>query len=375
MTDRLRTVADLRAALAARGAGAAHARGVVQAWLRGRDVARAPASPGYRRPREFEARLPEVRDALRALATEVYRETGAGGARRRLVRLTSGRTVETVDLPRDGLCVSTQVGCAVGCTFCKTGESGLLQQLDALEILAQVALVRRERPVRRVVFMGMGEPSHNLDAVLDAIAALGVEGGLPHKNLVFSTVGSPPVFARLLAGSVRPGLALSLHALDAARRAALLPRAPRVAPDALLDAALDYADRVAYPLQIQWTLLDGVNDGLDEAARLARQVAGRRGIVNYIPYNALEGHGYRRPPIERCVELVRTVRAGGAVATLRFSAGQDVEAGCGQLRPRPGAPVEPVTGQKPIATANPSVTAPNASSQTCSRHANANQRS
>jgi 23S rRNA (adenine2503-C2)-methyltransferase len=105
----------------------------------------------------------------------------------------------------------------------------------------------------------------------------------------------------------------------------------------LLAAALDYADRVAHPLQLQWTLLEGVNDDPGEAIRLARLVAGRRAIVNYIPYNALEGHGFRRPSIDRCVELVRAVRAAGVIATLRISAGQQVEAGCGQLRSRAGA--------------------------------------
>ena len=123
----------------------------------------------------------------------------------------SGQTVESVLLPRDGVCVSTQVGCAVGCVFCMTGRDGLLRQLGSAEIVAHVFLARARRPIRRVVFMGMGEPAHNLDNVLDAIELLGTAGAIGHKNLVFSTVGDRRVFERLPQCDVKPALALSLH--------------------------------------------------------------------------------------------------------------------------------------------------------------------
>ena len=205
-----RSLDELREHLARLGARPVHARRLLTDWLAGRPLGTsfATATPPAR---GLLGALPELQAALDALVEEIERHPAPDGALRRLVRLRSGRTVECVDLPRDGLCVSTQVGCAVGCRFCKTGESGLLAQLSALEILAQVALARRERAVRRVVFMGMGEPAHNLAAVLDALAALGDEGRLAHKNLVFSTVGEPATFERLLEQRVRPGLALSLH--------------------------------------------------------------------------------------------------------------------------------------------------------------------
>ena len=111
--------------------------------------------------------------------------------------LADGQTVESVLLPRGGLCVSSQLGCAVGCVFCMTGRDGLVRQLGSAEIVAQVALARRMRAVRKVVFMGMGEPAHNLDNVLEAIELLGIEGAIGHKNLVFSTVGDPRVFDAL----------------------------------------------------------------------------------------------------------------------------------------------------------------------------------
>ena len=143
-------------------------------------------------------------------------------------------------LPRDGLCVSTQVGCAVGCTFCMTGKDGLLRQLGSAEIVAQVALGRRRRAVKKVVFMGMGEPAHNIDNVFEAIDLLGREGGIGHKNLVFSTVGDRRVFERLEAippGGVKPALALSLHTTDPELRARLLPRAPQIGIEEMVERA------------------------------------------------------------------------------------------------------------------------------------------
>ena len=144
--------------------------------------------------------------------------------------LTDGQTVESVLLPRDGLCVSSQVGCAVGCQFCMTGRDGLIRQVTSGEIVAQVVLARRIRPVKKVVFMGMGEPAHNLDNVLEAIDLLGTVGNIGHKNLVFSTVGDTARVRAPAAGPVKPALALSLHTTKPALREQLLPRAPRLTP-------------------------------------------------------------------------------------------------------------------------------------------------
>jgi len=329
-----RDLAGLNRHLEGLGARAPQARRLLGAWLTGAPLAGAHGAQGPQPSRALLGRLQELQEDLDGLVRELERHPAEDGSARLLLALRSGATVEAVALPREGVCVSSQVGCAVGCRFCKTGESGLLQQLTSLELLAQVAHVRRARAVRRVVFMGMGEPAHNLGAVLDAITALGTHARLPHKNLVLSTVGEPAVFERLLANPVRPALALSLHTLDDALRAELLPRAPRVGVEALLDAALDYADRTTYPLLVQWTVLAGTNDGVDQARALGERLAGRRAIVNFIPFNAVEGNGWSRPPIERCVVLVRAVRACGTLATLRRSAGQAVDGGCGQLRAR-----------------------------------------
>ena len=178
--------------------------------------------------------------ALTVLRSE-HPSADEDGGTRLLLGLHDGQTVESVLLPRDGLCVSTQVGCAVGCTFCMTGRDGLIRQVGSAEIVAQVALARTLRPVKKVVFMGMGEPAHNLDNVMDAIELLGTAGAIGHKNLVFSTVGDPRVFERLRQGPVKPALAVSLHTTRAELRRELLPRAPLISPQGLLEAAEAYA--------------------------------------------------------------------------------------------------------------------------------------
>ena len=259
---------------------------------------------------------------------------GEDGSARLLVGLSDGQMVESVLLPRDGVCVSTQVGCAVGCLFCMTGKSGLLRQLGSAEIVAQVVLARLRRPVKKVVFMGMGEPAHNLDNVLEAIDLLGNEGAIGHKNLVFSTVGDRRVFQRLPLGRVKPALAMSLHTLDPELRARLLPKAPRIDPVELIELSEFYARMTGYPIQYQWTLLAGINDSDAEIDRLGALLAGKYAMMNFIPFNPVEGSSFRRPSLDRLIEIVSRLRRQRIIACLRDSAGQDVEGGCGQLRAR-----------------------------------------
>jgi len=188
--------------------------------------------------------------------------------------------------------------------------------------------------VSKVVFMGMGEPAHNLDAVLEAIELLGTGGGIGHKQLVLSTVGDARVFERLPLGRVKPALALSLHSTDAALRARLLPRAPAIAPEELVARGDAYARATRYPMQVQWTLLDGVNDTADEIEGLVRLLAGKYAVLNLIPYNTVDGLALARPAAERSRAMASELHRRGVLTKLRQSAGQDVEAGCGQLRAR-----------------------------------------
>ncbi len=337
-------VSDIRQRLRALGALPLHEERVLRRWALAQ-----PQEGGRQRldaflPKPLLQALPGIVAELDGLARVASAHPAADGSARLLVALADGQTVETVLLPPDraqAVCISSQVGCAVGCVFCMTGQGGLLRQMGSAEIVAQVVLARQQlgpaRALRKVVFMGMGEPAHNLDAVLEAIQLLGTAGGIAHKQLVLSTVGDPRVFERLAAlgtGDVKPALALSLHTSKAGLRDELLPRAPRFAPQDLVDAGEVYARASGYPIQYQWALIDGVNDGDDEVDGIARLLAGRYALMNLIPYNAVAELPYRRPAAERAAEMARALHRRGVLTKLRQSAGQDVEAGCGQLRAR-----------------------------------------
>jgi 23S rRNA (adenine2503-C2)-methyltransferase len=335
-------IEDIRQRLRACGAKPGHEQRVLRLWAQA-----LPQDSGRRRPEDFlphqlREALPALVDELASLARLRSEHPGEDGSARLLVELADGQTVESVLLPRDGLCVSTQVGCAVGCVFCMTGREGLLRQVGSAEIVAQVALARTRRAVKKVVFMGMGEPAHNLDNVLEAIELLGFAGGVGHKNLVFSTVGDRRVFERLPQGPVKPALALSLHTTKAELRAQLLPRAPRIDPVELVELGERYARATGYPIQYQWTLLDGINDGDDELDGIVRLLAGKYAVMNMIPYNAIEGLDFKRPSWERAAAIARSLHRRGVLTKLRHSAGQDVDGGCGQLRARTAQEVRPV---------------------------------
>ncbi|WP_273861517.1 RNA methyltransferase [Pseudomonas sp. LA5] len=329
-------ISDVVQLLADAGAKPKHSARILRAWCQGLAL-----DTGTRRqqaenflPLEVRQAIPALTARLEGLARVTSEHPGADGSARMLVTLGDGQAVESVLLPRDGLCVSSQVGCAVGCVFCMTGKTGLLRQVGSAEIVAQVALARRLRAVKKVVFMGMGEPAHNLDNVLEAIDLLGTAGGIGHRNLVFSTVGDPRVFERLPQQTVRPALALSLHSTNAERRARLLPKAPRYEPSELIEQGEAYARLIGYPIQYQWTLLAGINDGQDEMDELLRLMKGKYGVLNLIPYNSLEVDDYQRPDGERIVQIVRYLHSRGLLTKVRNSAGQDVDGGCGQLRAR-----------------------------------------
>jgi 23S rRNA (adenine2503-C2)-methyltransferase len=337
-------IEELRQRLRALGANPRHEHRVLRLWSQALPQAHGSRPIENFLPTSLRRALPVLEQELAALATVHSEHPGEDGSLRRVVALSDGQLVETVHMPpgrTPALCVSTQVGCAVGCTFCMTGTTGLLRQLGSAEIVAQVALARASRPVRRVVFMGMGEPAHNLDNVLEAIDLLGTAGNIGHKNLVFSTVGDPRAFEALLGrneGQVRPALALSLHTTRADLRAQLLPRAPRLTPEELVEAGERYARASAYPIQYQWTLLEGINDSEEEIEGLVRLLHGKYAILNLIPYNAVEGLPYRRPSQAAAAELARCLHRRGILTKLRQSAGQDVDGGCGQLRARAASP-------------------------------------
>ncbi len=316
------------------GAKPCHEDRLMRAWLQRLALDGGPRPQQHFLPLAVREALPALKAEFDALARLRSQHPGEDGSSRLLVELADGQTVESVLLPRDGLCVSTQVGCAVGCVFCMTGKDGLLRQLGSAEIVAQVALARSLRRVHKVVFMGMGEPAHNLDNVVEAIETLGTDGAIPHKNLVFSTVGDRRVFECLPQLRVKPALALSLHTTRADLRLQLLPRAPRIDPEELVELGEAYARATGYPIQYQWTLMEGVNDSAEELEGIVRLLAGKYAVMNLIPFNPIEGLEFRRPSWDKAAAIARWLHQHHILTKLRHSAGQDVDAGCGQLRAR-----------------------------------------
>jgi 23S rRNA (adenine2503-C2)-methyltransferase len=325
-------LSELAAEWQALGAKPQHVRRIFLAWA---GLAPWEARKGESFPKAVAEALPGIRERLDRLSHALPVRSAEAETVKLILGLEDGECVESVLLPRQGLCVSTQVGCAVGCVFCMTGKGGLVRQLSSAEIVAQYCEARRVRSdVRKIVLMGMGEPSHNLDAVCEAVEFFGNVCGLAHKDIVVSTVGDHRLFDRLPALSVRPALALSLHTTDNALRRKLLTNSKDIPVETLLERTLDYADETGYPAQIEWTLMAGINDAPEQVERLADLIEGRYAMVNFIAVNPVEGSGFRRPESAHMQDLITILRRRGTVATLRDSAAQDIEGGCGQLRAR-----------------------------------------
>ena len=235
---------------------------------------------------------------------------------------------------RSTVCVSTQVGCAMACVFCATGQQGFTRNLGAGEILAQVLHFQRKRPVSNVVFMGMGEPLANYGPTLTAVRWLIDRDGLDlrARGVTISTVGLPPAIRRLAAEGLQIGLAVSLHAPDDELRRRLIPTAGGVTLDELIDASQDYVERTGRRVSFAYALLEGLNDDPEQARRLARRIRGIRCHVNLIPYNPTAGEGLRRPSLGRVRAFQHELQAAGVNATVRIERGVEIAAACGQLR-------------------------------------------
>ena len=237
-------------------------------------------------------------------------------------------------MPVGACCVSSQVGCAVGCKFCASGLFGVERHLSVDEIVEQVVHARRQMPIDRVVYMGMGEPSHNLDNVLAAVARIQDELMISPRRQTLSTVGGVKPLEKMRAAEVRPCLALSLHTADEAKRGELLPRAHKDPLCDIVAAADAYGRDVGTPIQIEWTLLHGINDSEEDIEKLCDLLQGVRGYVNFIVYNPVDGLSFEAPSRARIVAMVKAVKARGILAKIRDSSGPDAQAACGQLRLR-----------------------------------------
>jgi 23S rRNA (adenine2503-C2)-methyltransferase len=281
--------------------------------------------------------------------SRVVTQTVAGdGTTKLLVGFPNGAAVETVLMPdvrpdRTALCVSSQVGCAMGCDFCASTKAGLVRNLHTHEIVEQFLhaknhAARDGRRVTSLVFMGMGEPMHNLDAVLDAIRIIADPdaGGVGWRQVTVSTVGIVAGIDRLAEADLNVHLALSLHAPDDATRARIVPTGRRFTVTEIIGAGQRFFERTGRVVTIEYCLLAGVNDSDEQAVELARLLAGFRAHVNVIPYNAigagLSGAVYARPSPERVDRFVNLLREHGTVTHVRRTRGGDRHAACGQLR-------------------------------------------
>jgi 23S rRNA (adenine2503-C2)-methyltransferase len=258
-----------------------------------------------------------------------------------------GVQIETVLMrsrTRATVCVSSQAGCAMGCTFCATGQAGFERHLTEGEIVEQVARAAHASPQRvsNVVYMGMGEPLANYDAVWASIERMHGDFGLSARHLTVSTVGIAPGIRRLAGERLPVTLAVSLHAPDDELRARLVPLNHRYPLAELLDAATEFAAARGRRVTFEYACIAGVNDELGQADALARLLGGFRGRggahVNLIPLNPTGGFEGRAPAAGRLRRFAERLRRGGVNATVRRNRGADIDAACGQLRARAPIP-------------------------------------
>lgn len=263
------------------------------------------------------------------------------GTVKHLWRLEDGEHIESVLIPtsdRLTLCLSSQAGCALGCLFCATGHFGFRRQLSAAEIAAQfrdaARFARSEwaRAVDNVVFMGMGEPLANLEAVHGSLDVLHGGFGVGARRITVSTVGLVPGILELARRSEQFGLAVSLHAPDHDLRARLMPIERRYPLPELFEAIREYARLRGRRITFEYTLIDGVNDATTLAGQLASLLRGLSAFVNLIPLNPIPHVDWQPSPPERVAAFAETLRARGVEAAVRTPRGRDIAAACGQLR-------------------------------------------
>jgi len=276
---------------------------------------------------------------------ELHRSVAGDGTTKLLLATADGLSIETVGIPAPGrltVCVSSQVGCPMACRFCATGKGGLQRSLILHEIVDQVISVREvmaERP-SHVVFMGMGEPLLNVEAVLDAIACLCSDLGMAQRQITVSTVGVPKTLPRLAElalarlGRAQFTLAVSLHAPDQRLREELIPTAHAYPIEALLDDCRRYVAITGRRVSFEYILLGGVNDQLRHAEALARLLRGFQSHVNLIAYNPIAEEEFIRPAPEAVEAFRHALHQRHVAVSVRASRGLDADAACGQLRRR-----------------------------------------
>lgn len=267
--------------------------------------------------------------------------------RKFLFRLHDGRYIECVLIPaspslygdksdRRTLCVSSQVGCAFGCKFCASGLDGFTRNLTADEIAGQVLLAENisGEKVNNIVFMGMGEPLANLPNLLKAIEIITAPWGLGigARHLTISTSGLAPQIRKLADHPQQIRLAISFHGASDAVRDRIMPVNQKWPIEELLEALDYWNEHKKQKLTLEYILIQGVNDSLDEARLLVKRAKRLRAKVNLIPYNSVEGLDWQRPALSHCRSFHNILKGDGVITTLRIEKGHDIDAACGQLR-------------------------------------------
>jgi 23S rRNA (adenine2503-C2)-methyltransferase len=264
-----------------------------------------------------------------------------GETQKILFELPDGRWIETVRMQyakRRTLCISTQSGCAMGCTFCATGQIGFGRNLSSGEIVEQVLYYARKlategERVSNIVLMGMGEPFHNYENVMAAIARLNHPQGMNMgaRRFTISTVGLVPAIRRFTQENSQVNLAVSLHAADDDLRASMLPVNKRYPIADLMSALRDYAETTRRRITFEWALIQGINDTSEQADKLADLLHGLLTHVNVIPLNPTEGFKGQATSRDRARQFQAILESRGIPCTIRVRRGIDIQAGCGQL--------------------------------------------
>jgi 23S rRNA (adenine2503-C2)-methyltransferase len=280
-------------------------------------------------------------------------ETTDGSTKKTLFRLKDGQAIESVLMlynrngnkrPRQTLCISTQVGCALGCVFCATGQMGFKRNLTSGEIIEQVIYYERGlrkfgKRVTNVVLMGMGEPFNNYEATMRAIKRLNHPDGLNlgSRRFTISTVGIVPAIKRFTSVNSQVNLAISLHAADDELRNSLLPINRKYPLEVLLDACQDYVNQTRRRITFEWALIDGVNDSLEQSEKLSQHLkrfnfsGSMLCHVNIIPLNPTDKFPRKATQRQKVLEFQSVLKRSGIPCSIRLRRGIDIQAGCGQL--------------------------------------------
>jgi 23S rRNA (adenine2503-C2)-methyltransferase len=289
-------------------------------------------------PRALRQTLDE-KAAISTPAT-VTQAVSEDGTQKFALRLGDGKQIESVfipDTPAQTFCISTQVGCAMGCAFCLTGKMGLVRHLSAGEIAGQVRVLAEALALREsrfnIVLMGMGEPLHNYDATMKALRILNDEEGLAinPRRVTLSTVGLVPMLDKLAAEPLMPNLAVSLHATTEEQRAAIVPPTKKHSLHDIIEACKRFPVSKRGRITFEYVLLEGVNDSPEDARRLVKLLTGVKAKVNLIPLNAAAGIPFDRPSDARVSRFGEILASKGLGVSVRKSRGRDIRAACGQL--------------------------------------------